>query len=74
MGDFGVPIAIVIMVGISFAAEDTYTEKLLVPEGLQVSSVLKMAFCKHVFGNSKTWCCYSVESCLCNNQTGCDPN
>ena len=36
MGDFGVPIAIVIMVGVSFAAQDTYTEKLLVPEGLQV--------------------------------------
>ena len=36
MGDFGVPIAIVIMVGVSFATQDTYTEKLLVPEGLQV--------------------------------------
>ena len=36
MGDFGVPIAIVIMVGVSFAAQDTYTEKLLVPEGIQV--------------------------------------
>ena len=36
MGDFGVPIAIVIMVGLSFATQDTYTEKLLVPEGLQV--------------------------------------
>jgi len=38
MGDFGVPIAIVIMVGVSFAAQDTYTEKLLVPEGLQVTN------------------------------------
>ena len=61
MGDFGVPIAIVIMVGISFAAQDTYTEKLLVPEGLQVSSVLKMAFCKHVLGNSNLVLLYRRE-------------
>ena len=49
MGDFGVPIAIVIMVGVSFAAQDTYTEKLLVPEGLQVRlsehPVLMNRFC-----------------------------
>ena len=61
MGDFGVPIAIVIMVGISFAAQDTYTEKLLVPEGLQVSSVLKKAFCKHVLGNSNLVLLYRRE-------------
>jgi len=34
MGDFGVPIAIVIMVLVDFSAGDTYTEKLSVPEGL----------------------------------------
>merc|ERR1719435_347214 len=38
MGDFGVPIAIVIMVGISFAAQDTFTEKLIVPEGIEVTT------------------------------------
>jgi len=38
MGDFGVPIAIVLMVGISFAAQDTFTEKLIVPEGIEVTS------------------------------------
>ena len=37
MGDFGVPIAIVIMVLIDFAAQDTYTEKLDVPTGISVS-------------------------------------
>ena len=36
MGDFGVPIAIVIMVLVDFSAGDTYTEKLSVPEGLTV--------------------------------------
>ena len=36
MGDFGVPIAIVIMVLIDFSAQDTYTEKLSVPSGITV--------------------------------------
>ena len=37
MGDFGVPIAIVIMVMLDYGVKDIYTEKLFVPEGLQVS-------------------------------------
>ena len=36
MGDFGVPIAIVIMVLIDLSAQDTYTEKLKVPSGISV--------------------------------------
>ena len=36
MADFGVPIAIVVMVLIDFSANDTYTEKLSVPEGITV--------------------------------------
>jgi hypothetical protein len=36
LGDFGVPIAIVIMVLLDLIVQDTYTEKLKVPEGLQV--------------------------------------
>merc|ERR1719461_2209161 len=38
LGDFGVPIAIVIMVLVDYWAGDTYTEKLNVPEGLQVTN------------------------------------
>ena len=38
LGDFGVPIAIVIMVVFDMLIEETYTEKLKVPEGLQVTS------------------------------------
>jgi len=37
MGDFGVPIAIVIMVLIDFSAQDTYTEKLNVPTGISTT-------------------------------------
>merc|ERR1719427_2618552 len=38
LGDFGVPIAIVIMVLLDYSAGDTYTEKLKVPEGLTVTN------------------------------------
>jgi len=38
LGDFGVPIAIVIMVLVDYSSGDTYTEKLKVPEGLQVTN------------------------------------
>ena len=37
LGDFGVPIAIVTMVLVDWSAGDTVTEKLDVPEGLQVT-------------------------------------
>ncbi|CAH2302665.1 solute carrier family 4 (anion exchanger), member 1 (Diego blood group) L homeolog isoform X5 [Pelobates cultripes] len=37
IGDFGVPIAILIMVGVDFSIKDTYTKKLSLPKGLSVS-------------------------------------
>merc|ERR1712013_329112 len=37
LGDFGVPIAIVIMVLVDWSAGDTFTEKLKVPEGITVT-------------------------------------
>lgn len=38
MADFGVPIAIVIAVGVDFAFKDSVTQKLNVPTGLQVTN------------------------------------
>uniref|UniRef100_A0AAQ5Z4D8 Anion exchange protein n=1 Tax=Amphiprion ocellaris TaxID=80972 RepID=A0AAQ5Z4D8_AMPOC len=38
IGDFGVPIAILIMVLVDYSVEDTYTQKLSVPSGFSVSS------------------------------------
>ena len=38
MGDFGVPIAILIMVLVDYSIGDTYTEKLNVPDGLAVTN------------------------------------
>lgn len=37
IGDFGVPIAILVMVSIDFFIKDTYTKKLSLPKGLSVS-------------------------------------
>ncbi|NWI30835.1 B3AT protein, partial [Sula dactylatra] len=38
IGDFGVPISILIMALADFAIQDTYTQKLKVPEGLDVTN------------------------------------
>lgn len=38
IGDFGVPIAIFIMITIDICIEDAYTQKLVVPKGIQVSN------------------------------------
>eukprot|EP00094_Tigriopus_californicus_P004373 TCALIF_04214-PA protein Name:"Similar to SLC4A2 Anion exchange protein 2 (Cavia porcellus)" AED:0.09 eAED:0.09 QI:384/0.70/0.66/0.88/0.88/0.83/18/317/1415 len=38
LGDFGVPIAIVIMVAMDYFIDDTFTQKLDVPAGVQVTS------------------------------------
>lgn len=38
IGDFGVPIALFIMVGVDVAIRDTYTQKLAVPKGIQLSN------------------------------------
>ncbi|XP_070701522.1 anion exchange protein 2a [Pempheris klunzingeri] len=38
IGDFGVPIAILIMVLVDYSVKDTYTQKLSVPSGFSVSS------------------------------------
>lgn len=38
MGDFGVPIAIILMAFLGYMVPQTYTEKLIVPAGLTPSS------------------------------------
>ncbi|XP_068604370.1 anion exchange protein 2b [Brachionichthys hirsutus] len=41
IGDFGVPIAILVMVLVDYVINDTYTQKLSVPRGLSVTSPSK---------------------------------
>lgn len=44
LGDFGVPIAILIMVGVDQAFPAVYTDKLIVPEGLEVTAPEKRSW------------------------------
>nr|XP_060637112.1 band 3 anion transport protein isoform X3 [Anolis sagrei ordinatus] len=51
IGDFGVPIAIFIMAMADFFIQDTYTQKLKVPEGLEVSNPKERGWFIHPLGN-----------------------
>ncbi|XP_012514523.1 PREDICTED: band 3 anion transport protein [Propithecus coquereli] len=50
IGDFGVPISILIMVLVDFFIEHTYTQKLSVPDGLQVSNSSARGWVIHPLG------------------------
>ncbi|PWA16705.1 hypothetical protein CCH79_00017510, partial [Gambusia affinis] len=53
IGDFGVPIAIFLMVVADYNIEDTYTQKLVVPKGLTVSNPAKRGWIINPFGEHK---------------------
>ncbi|XP_061701113.1 solute carrier family 4 member 1a (Diego blood group) [Syngnathoides biaculeatus] len=38
IGDFGVPIAIFVMIAVDISVKDTYTQKLVVPKGIEVTN------------------------------------
>ncbi|XP_006832797.1 PREDICTED: band 3 anion transport protein [Chrysochloris asiatica] len=50
IGDFGVPISILLMVMVDFFIEDTYTQKLKVPKGLMVSNSTARGWVIHPLG------------------------
>ncbi|XP_042823047.1 band 3 anion transport protein isoform X8 [Panthera tigris] len=50
IGDFGVPISILIMVLVDFSVKDTYTQKLSVPKGLSVSNSSVRGWIIHPLG------------------------
>ncbi|XP_016047494.1 band 3 anion transport protein [Erinaceus europaeus] len=50
IGDFGVPISILIMVMVDFFIQDTYTQKLSVPKGLTVSNPKDRGWVIHPLG------------------------
>ncbi|XP_054448989.1 band 3 anion transport protein [Pteronotus mesoamericanus] len=50
IGDFGVPISILIMVIVDFFIKDTYTQKLSVPTGLKVSNSSARGWVIHPLG------------------------
>ncbi|XP_072229077.1 solute carrier family 4 member 1b (Diego blood group) isoform X2 [Leuresthes tenuis] len=55
MGDFGVPIAIFLMIVVDYNIDDTYTQKLVVPKGLMVSNPAKRGWLINPFGEHKTF-------------------
>lgn len=51
IGDFGVPIAILIMVLVDYSVKDTYTQKLSVPRGFSVTSPDKRGWIVNPLGS-----------------------
>ncbi|KAB7506472.1 Band 3 anion transport protein [Armadillidium nasatum] len=59
LGDFGVPIAIFLMVLLDYLMSDTYTDKLTMPKGLQPSNAEVRGWFINPFGVTKPlpiWC------------------
>ncbi|NWR81973.1 B3A3 protein, partial [Centropus unirufus] len=52
IGDFGIPISILVMVLVDYTITDTYTQKLNVPSGLSVTSPHKRGWFIHPMGSS----------------------
>ncbi|XP_013869373.1 solute carrier family 4 member 1b (Diego blood group) [Austrofundulus limnaeus] len=55
LGDFGVPIAIFLMILVDYNIEDTYTQKLVVPKGLTVSNPDKRGWLINPFGEHQSF-------------------
>ncbi|NXI79009.1 B3AT protein, partial [Rhipidura dahli] len=55
IGDFGVPISIFIMALADFFIKDTYTQKLSVPKGLQVTNSSARGWFIHPMGNESSF-------------------
>ncbi|XP_018517134.1 solute carrier family 4 member 1b (Diego blood group) isoform X1 [Lates calcarifer] len=63
MGDFGVPIAIFLMIVVDYNIEDTYTQKLVVPKGLMVSNPAKRGWLINPFGEHKPFPVWVMFAC-----------
>uniref|UniRef100_A0A8C6BHL5 Anion exchange protein n=1 Tax=Monodon monoceros TaxID=40151 RepID=A0A8C6BHL5_MONMO len=55
IGDFGVPIAILIMVLVDYSIEDTYTQKLSVPSGFSVTAPEKRGWVINPLGERSSF-------------------
>ncbi|XP_056152856.1 solute carrier family 4 member 1b (Diego blood group) [Lampris incognitus] len=63
MGDFGVPIAIFLMIVVDISIDDTYTQKLVVPKGLMVSNPDKRGWLINPFGEHKAFPVWLMFAC-----------
>ncbi|KAM7121737.1 anion exchange protein 2 [Molossus nigricans] len=55
IGDFGVPIAILVMVLVDYSIEDTYTQKLSVPTGFSVTAPEKRGWVINPLGENNSF-------------------
>ncbi|XP_034426742.1 solute carrier family 4 member 1b (Diego blood group) [Hippoglossus hippoglossus] len=63
IGDFGVPIAIFLMIVVDYNIGDTYTQKLVVPKGLMVSNPAKRGWLINPFGEHKSFPVWLMFAC-----------
>ncbi|XP_014874512.1 anion exchange protein 2 isoform X1 [Poecilia latipinna] len=63
IGDFGVPIAILIMVLMDYSIEDTYTQKLSVPSGFSVTSPNKRGWIINPLGSDGRFPVWMMFAC-----------
>ncbi|XP_039991589.1 solute carrier family 4 member 1b (Diego blood group) [Xiphias gladius] len=63
IGDFGVPIAIFLMIVVDYNIEDTYTQKLVVPKGLMVSNPAQRGWLINPFGEHKPFPVWLMFAC-----------
>ncbi|XP_072235068.1 anion exchange protein 2b isoform X1 [Leuresthes tenuis] len=63
IGDFGVPIAILIMVLVDYSLEDTYTQKLSVPRGFSVTSPNKRGWIVSPLGSDGEFPIWMMFAC-----------
>ncbi|KAM4533815.1 anion exchange protein 2b isoform 2-T8 [Odontesthes bonariensis] len=63
IGDFGVPIAILIMVLVDYSLEDTYTQKLSVPRGFSVTSPSKRGWIISPLGSDGEFPVWMMFAC-----------
>ncbi|XP_076031452.1 band 3 anion transport protein-like isoform X2 [Oratosquilla oratoria] len=63
LGDFGVPISIVLMVTVDFLVRDTYTDKLTMPDGMQPSRPEERGWLINPMGINKSLPVWVIFAC-----------
>ncbi|XP_034023026.1 anion exchange protein 2b [Thalassophryne amazonica] len=64
IGDFGMPIAILVMVLVDYSVKDTYTQKLSVPSGFSVTSPQKRGWIINPLGTEQDFPIWMMFACL----------
>lgn len=64
IGDFGVPIAIFFMIAVDVSIKDSYTQKLVVPQGLTVSNTSARGWFINPMGEKKQFPIWLMFACI----------